>query len=336
VTYVLYGAALAFTWFLALNISLSLLVAALSSRVCSAIAECAPAMRARILLALRLLPAAASIIFVAGVFVPSFWTLEPRDFDEAFGITTTAFAAAAVALLATAACRGAAALHDAAERSRAWLQHAKPMALAGAPAPAYCLDARVAAMTLVGVIRPKLLVTRRLIEALTPEELRAAIEHEAGHLSSWDNLKRLAMRATPDALSLLPANRRLEHGWALAAEHAADARAARDSAAGLALASALVKVARMTPASIPPRLPHGGPRADRRLGALASPLIGGEAIASRVERLMNGSPQRPLPPTSRLTCWLAGGGTFLALAAGYAPLLEAVHRVSEVVVHALP
>jgi hypothetical protein len=337
VTYVLYGAALAFTWFLALNVSLSLLVAALSSRVSSGIAECAPAVRARILLALRLLPAAASIVFVGGVFVPSFWTLEPRDFDEAFGITTTAFAVAAVALLATAAWRGAAALRDAGERSRAWLQHAKPMALAGAPAPAYCLDARIAAMTLVGVIRPKLLVTRRLIEALTAEELRAAIEHEAGHLSAWDNLKRLAMRATPDALSLLPGtNGRLEHGWALAAEQAADARAARDSRAGLALASALVKVARMRPASIPTRLRRGGPEGDRPLGVLASPLIGGEAIASRVERLMNGSQNRPLPPAGHLTCWLGGAGTLLALAAGYAPLLQAVHRISEVAVHALP
>ena len=322
-TYVLYGAALAFTWFLALNISLSLLVAALPPRVSPAIAACAPATRARILLTLRLLPAAASIIFVAGVFVPSFWTLEPRDFDEAFGITTTTFALAAVALLATAACRGASALRDAAGRSRAWLQHAKPMALAGAPAPAYCLDAAIAAMTLVGVIRPKLLVTRRLIEALTPEELHAAIEHEAAHHSSWDNLKRLAMRATPDALSLLRANRRLEHGWALAAEQAADARAARDSSAGLALASALVKVARMTPA-------------DRPLFALASPLVGGEGIASRVERLMNGSPNRRLPLTRRLTWWMAAAGMLLALAAGYAPLLQAVHRVSEVVVHALP
>jgi Zn-dependent protease with chaperone function len=337
VTYVLYGAALAFTWFLALHVSLSLVVAALSPRVSSGIAECAPEMRARILLALRLLPAAASIVFVICVFVPSFWTLEPRDFDEAFGITTTTFAAAAVALLVTAACRGASALREAAERSRAWLEHATPMALAGAPAPAYCLDTRIAAMTLVGVIRPKLLVTRRLIEALTAEELRAAVEHEAGHLSSWDNLKRLAMRATPDALSLLLAtNRRLEHGWALAAEQAADARAARDSNAGLALASALVKVARMTPVDAPPRLPGRGLRGDRPLGALASPLIGGDAIASRVERLMNGSPNRPLPRRRRLTCWMAGAGTLLALAAGYAPLLQAVHRISEVVVHALP
>ena len=78
-------------------------------------------------------------------------------------------------------------------------------------------------MTLVGVVRPKLLVTRPLIDALTADELRAAIEHEVGHLGAWDNLKRLAMRATPDGLSLLPASRGIERQWAAAAELAADA-----------------------------------------------------------------------------------------------------------------
>ena len=116
-----------------------------------------------------------------------------------------------------------------------------------APAPAFCLDAQTPAMTLVGVFRPQLLVTRPLIEALTEEELHAAVEHEIAHLGAWDNLKRLAMRATPDALSLLGASRGLEHDWALAAEHVADAAAAHDPATGLALASALLKVARLTP-----------------------------------------------------------------------------------------
>ena len=85
-TYVLYGATLAFTWFLALNILLSLAIAAAAQVVARSIAARAPRIRARVLLALRLLPAAASIAFVLGVFLPSFWTLEPRDFDEAFGV----------------------------------------------------------------------------------------------------------------------------------------------------------------------------------------------------------------------------------------------------------
>ena len=322
-TYVLYGATLAFTWFLALNILLSLFVAAVQRGITSAIAASAPVVRARVLLALRLLPAAVSITFVAGVFLPSFWRLEPRDFDEAFGVTTTSFAIVACLVLAAAAWRGVSALRESAARSRAWLAHAKPMTLAGAPAPVFCLDAPVPAMTLVGVFHPKLLVTRPLFEALTPEELQAAIEHEVGHLGSWDNLKRLAMRATPDALSLLPASRRIEQGWALAAEHAADAEAAHDSGTGLALASALIKVARLTPAN-------------PAFGALASPLVGGEGIVSRVERLMNRRPARRMPPALRVLCWSASAAVLCAIVAGYSPLLQSVHRVSEVLVHALP
>ncbi len=65
-TYFLYGATLAFTWFLALNILLSLFVAAIHRGVAAAIAASAPAVRARVLLILRLLPAVASITFVGG------------------------------------------------------------------------------------------------------------------------------------------------------------------------------------------------------------------------------------------------------------------------------
>lgn len=322
-TYLLYGATLAFTWFLALNILLSLLIAALPRGAARGFAAFAPSTRARVLLTLRLLPAAVSIAFVAGVFLPSFWMLEPRHFDEAFGITTTTFAIVACAVLATAACRGAAALCESTRRARVWLAHATPIVLAGAPAPVYCLDAPLPAMTLVGVFQPKLLVTRPLIDALTPDELQAAIEHEVGHLGSWDNLKRLAMRATPDALSLLSASRRIEQDWAMAAEHAADAQAARDSGTGLALASALVKVARLTPS-------HG------TFGALASPLVGGQGIVSRVERLMDQTPANRLSIAARLLCWTASTVTLGAVIAGYSPLLHTVHHISEVLVHALP
>ena len=85
--------------------------AALSARLIAS----QPALRARVLLALRLLPAAVSILFVVGVFLPSFLALEPRDFDEAFGVTTTTFAAVSCVLLATALWRGASALRDAAD-----------------------------------------------------------------------------------------------------------------------------------------------------------------------------------------------------------------------------
>jgi Zn-dependent protease with chaperone function len=322
VTYLLYGATLGFTWFLALNVALSCVIALVARAAMERLADVDAHLRARTLLSMRLLPAVVSTIFVAGVFLPSFLRLEPRNFDEAFGITTTTFAAASCVLLAAALWRGASALADAARRTRAWLRDARPIQLEQSPVPAFCLDAPVPAMTLVGVVRPKLLVTKRLLDVLSGEELAAAIVHESGHHGSRDNLKRLLMRATPDALSVLAISRRLEHEWALAAEHAADAHAAGDQIRGLALASALLKVARLTPAE--------------KVPALVSPLVGGEAIASRVSKLVQPPHALHRSLMVRAAVPAAAIGALGIVVANYGPLLQAVHNISEVVVRVLP
>jgi hypothetical protein len=322
VTYLLYGATLGFTWFLALNVALSCIVALVARATMARLSEADPSQRARILLIMRLLPAAASTLFVAGVFLPSFLRLEPRNFDEAFGITTTTLAAASCVLVAAAVWRGASALADAARRTRVWLRDARPIHLEKSPVPAFCLDAPVPAMTLVGVLRPKLLVTKRLLDLLSGEEMAAAIVHESGHHGSRDNMKRLLMRATPDALSVFAICHRLEHEWALAAEHAADAHAAGDQIRGLALASALLKVARLAPVESAP--------------ALVSPLVGGEAIASRVSKLVQPLPRARRSLIARVTGPTAAIAALGTVAANYGTLLQAVHNISEVVVRVLP
>jgi Zn-dependent protease with chaperone function len=271
---------------------------------------------------MRLLPAAVSMTFVLAVFVPSFLRLEPRNFDEAFGVTTTTFAAASCLLLAAAVWRGASSLADAWRRTRAWLRPARPIDLPAAPVRAFCVPGGPPAMMLLGVVRPRLLVTAQLLEVLSEDELGAALEHEAGHRGSCDNLKRLVMRATPDALSVLPVCRRIEHEWALAAEHAADAHAAHEPARALALASALLKVARLTPAGAAP--------------ALASPLVGGESIAVRVTQLVNPAPKGAPRSGARAGAITAAAVAIAIAVVAYAPLLEAVHDISEVVVRVLP
>ena len=178
-------------------------------------------------------------------------------------------------------------------------------------------------MALVGIVRSRLLVTRGLIDALTPEELAASIAHEVGHHRAWDNLKRLAMRGAPDLLGWTPAARAIERRWASASEHAADRQACgRRSRRAAALASALVKVARL----MPPMTPVNEP---------ISTLIDGGEIASRVQRLLDdgdpalerrGSPRR----------WIGVALPLLAVALGYAPLLRVVHLATELLVHTLP
>src|SRR5437762_1049263 len=81
-----------------------------------------------------------------------------------------------------------------------WLGSARPIEIAGAAVPAFSIDADYPLMALVGILRPRLLVTRGLMHALSDEELAACVAHELGHSQAWDNLKRLAMRASPDLL----------------------------------------------------------------------------------------------------------------------------------------
>jgi Zn-dependent protease with chaperone function len=326
VNYLLHGATLALAWFFATNVAASAAVAIVTNRANRANGARYARRSALLLLLLRLLPSAASVLFVALVFVPSYWKFEPREFTEGFDLTLTLAAAAACALSVSAFVQGAIAWRRAMGRARAWTQTAEPLAVDGLGIPAFRVEAEQPVMALVGIVRSRLLVTRGLIDALTPEELAVSIAHEIGHHRAWDNLKRLAMRGAPDLLGWMPAARRLEHAWAAAAEHTADAgaSASADRAARFALASALVKIARLMPP--PPSFAEP-----------ISTLVGDGEIASRVRRLIDEAPprdaaSRPASP-ARLALAVAAA---VSLALAYAPLLATVHRATEVLVHHLP
>ena len=315
----LHGGTLALAWFLLVNLAASAAVAAWAG----------PTARRRtggdsaaFWFAARILPAATAAFFVAVVFVPSYWKYEPRDLVEGFDVTLSALALGATALLATGVVRGVRAWRGAVRRTRIWMQSARPLAIGGMGIPVSQIDVDTPLMALVGVLRPRLIVTRGLVAALDEEELAASIAHEVGHSRARDNLSRLLMRAAPDLLAATPVARAIERRWAAAAEHRADRMAAHDSqVARCALASALVKVARLTPTVTPIAEP-------------ISTLIDGGEIASRVERLLADA-----APAARRRSAL--GWTVLAIAAGptaigYAPALRFVHSVTELLVHSLP
>ncbi|HEY6895551.1 MAG TPA: hypothetical protein VI258_15355, partial [Rhodanobacteraceae bacterium] len=105
-------------------------------------------------------------------------------------------------------------------------------------------------------------------------------------------------------------------------ERAADRHAGAGGASTrCALASALVKVARLIP-------PHPG------TSEPISTLIGGGDVAARVQRLLDDAQvvERGVPQAALL----ALGTAAAAVAIAYAPLLQAVHQVTEVLVNALP
>ena len=313
--FLLHGATLALAWFLVVNLGFSSVIAWASAR------------RGRpsspgFWFTVRMLPGLAATLFVAAIFLPSYWRYEPRQTAEGFDLTLTACAILGASLLGAGGIRGVSAWRRATVRTRAWLGTARPLSIAHTPIPAFEIEAEYPLMALVGVLRPRLLVTRGLMNALSDEELAACVAHEIGHSHAWDNFKRLAMRASPDALCGTPAAREIERRWVSASEHAADDVAGHHGAAArCALASALVKVARLMPPQPVATEPF-------------STLIAGGEIASRVRRLLDDRAMAGSGP--RLRVHIASAIAIMTLGATYGPLLHAVHHVTELLVQSLP
>ena len=316
--YLAHATTLTLAWFLAVNALASAAVVVASLR--------APRSATR-LLVLRLLPACVSTLFVAAIFLPSYLTFEPRDYTEGFDVTLTALALGAVVLVVASAARATRTWRRAALRARVWTSAAVPLSIPSCEAAACRLDSPEPMMALVGLFRPRLIVTRGLLEVLTPEEIGAGAAHEAAHGRTRDNLARLAMRAAPDLLHWTRAARRLEQRWAAAAEYRADAATAiaGSRATRLALASALVKAARLMPVMPPVEEP-------------ISTLVGGGEIAVRVQRLIDDAEVEVAVPARRshARTIVAAAIAGVALSAAYLPLLQAVHHATEILVHGLP
>ncbi len=313
--YLLHGTTLALAWFLLFNIASGVGIAIIAGRLTARPSLGSPAFW----LALRLAPAALSLAFVAFVFAPSYWRYEPREFVEGFDVSLTALAALALASIGLAITRGATAWRRARHRTDRWMRAATPLEIPGAAVPAFAVDTDAPLMALVGVLRPRLIITRPVLEALTDEELAAGITHELGHRRAYDNLKRLVMRAAPDVWFAVGIARTIERRWAAAAEQIADRAVGDSGSARCALASALVKVARLTPPAAPIVEP-------------ISALVDGGDITARVQRLLG---EEPLPAAPRGFAWLSAA-LVATLAAGYAPLLRVVHSITEILVNSLP
>lgn len=210
--------------------------------------------RARALGLTRLAPAGAGV-FVATIVTATFLRFEPRDTTETPGLLLCVAAVLALVMAVTASVRVARSIRAAARCSR--LLRAGGRKRIAADGTAFWVletDYPVAAVT--GILRPRLLLSTRILQECTADELDAIISHERAHIRRRDNLVRAAMLCLPDPLRLTATGREIERAWAAAAEEAAD-----DAAAGAtegrraSLASALVRVARMANAPMPEWMP---------------------------------------------------------------------------------
>lgn len=282
-------------------------------------APLAPLDRATFLFHLRLLPLVAALLW-SSLATGSFFLFEPRSEEERIGLVLIGVSALGFALLGAAAMRVTIAILRHRRLLREWLHNARPIDLPGVSIPSLAIDATFPVVAIVGIWRPRLVIAQRVLDACPADELAAILDHERGHIRRHDNARRMLLLALPDPLSWTRVGRAMDEGWHDAAEEVADEAPGegRGDAGRVALAAALVRVAKMVPAG-------------ETLDELpASALYRGEPLERRVRRLLDPIPARPRAPKHYQ--WL-GLAIFIALAI---VLLNPIHYLLEIAVTFLP
>src|SRR5579883_690245 len=281
--------------FLIVNWTAAMMVSGIAPAAIRAAAGMRARSAARLLWTLRMAPSAAALLAVMALGVPSYLRFEPEGDGEAVGAACLVTALLAIAAPLNSMMRSARAVW----RSRR---------AAGLP------------IAMAGVIQPRLVLSGEIPRLLSSEELDAALRHEYAHAASRDNLKRLLMLLAPDSFAFFRPLAGLERAWKRFAEWAADDEAVSgEPRRALALASALVRVARLG--------------AGAKFELVTS--LTEEDLKLRVERLLGDwpPPARPAPRVSwALPACAAGAAGILAVLlhshvqSGTYALLEALIR----------
>jgi beta-lactamase regulating signal transducer with metallopeptidase domain len=270
--------------------------------------------RANVLFAVRMSPVLVSAIFTVLLIVPSFQILEPRSAGEGMGIAPIMLSIFTVFVLCLG-CYQVASIRKATSLAVSrWLVGVSLRQEEPHPQSISILAARgVPSIVLVGIFKPRVLVSKAAHALLTPAELEVSLRHERYHLRSQDNLKKLLFVFLP-----FPGMKRLENAWSEAQERAADDAAATDAGSALNLASALVKLARLAPVQ---------PEALCMAGFVTGP------VESRVMRLID-SKTVDISAHRRMEVYAWGAAATLCLASGYVAAhygaaLVAAHQLTE-------
>jgi Zn-dependent protease with chaperone function len=271
--------------------------------------------RARLLFALRVLPAICAAIAAFGVALPVYLRFEVPGTDERISLMLTLIAAAGAWLLARGAWRVVRGWRSTAHVLAAWQDRARALDGVATPMPAYVVDDGFPTVAVVGILRPRLFIAECVLRECRAAEVEAMIAHECAHVSARDNLKRLLIRACPDVLGV---PRALDRAWSEAAEEAADARAALvNTTVRLNLADALIHVARLAVPRTPP---------------LASAFYLGGSIDARVRRLID----PPVEPVRSRWSGIVWPAVALLVVMAVVTAAPALYATMEVAVRLLP
>ena len=306
--------------FFLLQVVLSLIVRAAAHAAIRFAGSLRPRAAARLLLLLRLSPAAVGLIAVCLLCLPSYLWLEPHVGAEQIGVACSFAAILGVTIWASSAFRVLRAAAASSRCAREWQRIGQRYRLPAEVPDILVVDDDAPLLALAGVFRTRLVASRGLLSRLSPDQFNAALRHEVAHHSTRDNFMRLLLFLAPDAFPFIRAFAPLERAWSRFTEWAADDSAVEgDEHRSLSLAEALIRVSRM--GSSP------------QLSPFLSTLIPDEAdLSARINRLL--VPGRA-PQNLRRRVWIFISGASLAVAGAVLVVLlqpatfYAVHRLLE-------
>jgi Zn-dependent protease with chaperone function len=319
------GIAVSSSVFFLVYVALSLAASALWRRISTSIyIKKLPARHcADLLLTLRLFPFAAAAVVTAAFTVPSFLLLEPRTIEEPLGSLPLALGLCGIGLALFGAAHAVAALIRASRIVTQLMVRAKAFQ-SPLPVPLLRIDRFAPALTIAGILRPRILLSDAAQSVLSENELRTALQHEVAHVRRRDNLKKLLLRFVT-----FPGMTGLETAWLESTEMAADDAAVSSVGEALDLAATLIKLSKINSSR--------EPRAEDISGELMTAFVHGSAalISTRVERLIHWRDERP-NSREKSPRWDTAGTalaiaitTTTAVAVTYTHLLAEVHSATE-------
>jgi Zn-dependent protease with chaperone function len=141
-----------------------------------------------------------------------------------------------------------------------------------------------------GLMRPRICVTTGLLELLDEDELQAALRHERHHALRHDPARLVVARTLLAAISFLPGAKTMLDRFLFFSEMAADCAAGAETEQRLALASAILKLA----------------RSNHALTVDCSGVASLVAVPQRVDALIEPASARPGVPVGALVKIVVG------------------------------
>jgi hypothetical protein len=253
-----------------------------------------------------------------GVLLP-FAIFEPMDTDERAPLSLSILALAGTGMLCTFLSRLVRSWRATVALRRAWMARARRLG-DEAGLTVYGIDEPFPIVAVVGIRRPALFVSEKVLDSCSRDEVAAMMAHERAHVRTRDNLRRLVLDACVD---FVPTSRRreLSQAWRDATEKAADSAAAeRGETSVTDLASALVSISRLAQSGTP-------------VPTISSAFHSGSGVESRVRRLVQRA-DSPESATGSIASSIIGASVAVILAMlAAAPL---VYEGTEALIKHLP